>query len=114
MPVVMGQVEMDDLARKLARMRYARAKGHIRSLDKKVRLDLYRVVVGTEQFHTRYTLPTKGLRITLIERREEYGNPNTLGLRATRFKYIECKVEPLPDYLRTRIEEQAEEGIVVA
>lgn len=113
MPVLMGQVEMDDLARKLAKMRRWRAKAYIRSLDKKGRLDMFRVVVGANEWHTRYTLPTKGIRVTLVEKREEYGTPNSLGYRKTRFKYVEARVEPLPDYLRERIDEQ-QEGIEVA
>jgi hypothetical protein len=87
---------MNELAAKLAKMRFNQAKGYIRGLDKETRLDLFRVAVGTNQLHTRYALPTRGLRITLIERQENYGLPNTFGYRNERFKYLEALVEPLP------------------
>jgi len=111
MPVIMGSVEMDDLAKKLARMRYRRAIGYTRSLDLKRRLDIFRVAVGQNEWHTRFTLPTKGLRITLVERHQEYGEPNSLGYRKSRFKYIEARVEGIPDPVRERM---LEKGVNIA
>lgn len=102
MPVIVGEVEMRDLAQKLIKMRFARAKGYIRSLDKKRRLDFFRISVGAQEIQTRFTLPTLGLRITLVERHELTGAPNYLGLRRTRFRYEEARVEPLPESLRER------------
>ena len=66
MPVLMGNVEINDLAQRLAKMRFNRAKAYVRSLDKKGHLDIFRVVVGSNEWHTRYTLPTRNLRITLV------------------------------------------------
>ncbi len=111
MPVIMGSVEMNDLAQKLAKMRFRRAIGHIRSLDLKRRMDMFRVVIGANEWHTRYTLPTKGLRITLVERRQEHGEPNFQGYRKTRFKYIEARVEAIPENVRERM---LEKGVNVA
>jgi ribulose 1,5-bisphosphate synthetase/thiazole synthase len=109
MPVLMGTVEMSDLAQKLARMRFNRAKAYVRSLDKDCRLDIFRVVVGSGQWLTRYTLPNKGIQVTLIEQREEYGAPNALGIRKTRFRYVEARVEPIPERIRhPRVTEPAE------
>lgn len=106
MPVVFGQVEMDDLAKKLAKMRFNRAKAHIRSLDKKGKLNIFRVSVGGNQWHTKYTLPTLNLQITLVERREETGSANHLGFRRTKFRYIEAHVEAIPDKVRERLDEE--------
>ncbi|MCC6974574.1 MAG: hypothetical protein IT322_11250 [Anaerolineae bacterium] len=113
MPVILGQVEMDDLAKKLAKMRFNRAKAHVRSLDKKGKLDIFRVVVGANQWHTKYTLPTMGLQIILVERREETGSPNHLGFRRTRFRYVEARVEPIPDKVRERLIEKADDAAAV-
>lgn len=98
MPIVMGTFEMEQLAAKLAKMRFRRAQAHIRHLDKKCKLDIFRVAVGPE-WHTRYTLPTKNLRVTLVERHEWYGEPTDRGLRKARFKYLEARVEPIPAHL---------------
>ena len=93
---VMTTEQMTKLAQKLAKMRYARAKGHIRGLDRGTNLELFRVAVGTDEWLTRYALPAKGLLITLVERKEEFGAASEMGYRKTRFKYIEARVEELP------------------
>jgi hypothetical protein len=54
------------------------------------------VAVGTGEWLTRYALPTKGLLVTLVERKEPFGLPNNLGYMQTRFKYVEARVEELP------------------
>jgi hypothetical protein len=104
MPVLLGQVQMNDLAQKLAKMRFNKAKAHIRHIDKKNRLHTFRVAVGDNEWHTRYTLPSLNLMITLLEHREETGSPNHLGLRRTRFRYVRALVEPLPESMRNREE----------
>ena len=96
MPVLTGRVEMNDLAQKLAKMRFWRAKWYTYGLDKKAHYDMWRVSVGTQEYHTRLTLPTLGLRITFIERKEQVGQPNSRGLVKMRFRYVEARVEPLP------------------
>ena len=93
---MMTQNEMEQLARKLAAMRFNRAKGHIRGMDKHGRIELFRVAVGSEEWLTRFALPTKNLLITLVEQKEAYGPPSDEGYRRTRFKYVEARVEPLP------------------
>lgn len=98
-PELMPQMSLDEmkaLAEKIARMRFNRAKGYIRGLDKHGRLELFRVAVGTGEWYTRFALPTRGLLITLVEVKEEYGAPNEMGYRRTRFKFIEARVEALP------------------
>ena len=99
MPVRIGTAEMEDLAQRLAKMRFTWAKWYIRwRVDKQARLDMYRVAVGTDRWHTRFACPNKNLWITLIEKKEFFGSPNNLGYRKTRFRFIEARVEPLPDY----------------
>ncbi len=99
MPVLTSSVEMNDLAQKLARMRFGRAKGTIRRLDRHARLDLFRVYVGNE-WQTRFTLPGKGLWVTLVEVKEEFGAPVRNDLRKTRFRFVEARVEPIPEKVR--------------
>ena len=88
--------DMKALAEKLAGMRFNRAKGYIRGLDKHGRIELFRVAVGTNEWLTRFALPTRDLLITLVEVKEEYGAPNEMGYRNTRFKFVEARVEELP------------------
>ena len=89
--------QMDKLAQKLAKMRFNRAKGYVRGMDKHSTLELFRVVSAPGEWITRYGLPEKGLLVTLVERKEDYGPPSELGYRKTRFKYLEARVESLPD-----------------
>ena len=98
MPVLLSTAEMNDLAEKLAKMRFNRAKGYARGLDKHSRLELFRTVVDPNTLVTRYALPTKGLRISLIERKEPRGALSKLGYQRMRFRYVEARVEALPDY----------------
>lgn len=95
MPVLMSMVDMQDLAKKLAKMRLWRAKWTAYGMDKKSTYDMWRVAVGSEEFHTRMTLPTKGIRIIFIERKQE-GTPNAKGLVKVKFSYTEARVEPVP------------------
>jgi len=97
MPVLTGSVEMQDLAKQLAKMRIWRAKWYAYSLDKHSHYDMFRVSVGGGgEYHTRLSLPTRKLRITFVEHKEQVGNPNTHGLVKMRFRFIEARVDPLP------------------
>jgi hypothetical protein len=107
MPVVVGQYEMDELAKKLAKMRFNRAKAHIRRYDPQNQLMIFRVVVGHGEFHTKYILPNRGLQVILVEKHETYGKPNHLGIPKTRFRYVEARVEGIPEKIRQRMEEEA-------
>src|SRR5579859_7829792 len=89
--------QMTKLAQKLAKMRFNRAKGYVRGMDKHSNLELFRVAVAPGEWITRYALPDKDLLVTLVERKEEYGPSNDLGYRKTRFKYVEARVESLPE-----------------
>lgn len=97
MPVLMSNVEMNDLAQKLAKMKYDKAVWKIRQMDKAVRMDMWRISVGDDEIHTRFALLGKGLWITLVEKKEDHGLPNDLGHRKQRFKFLEARVEPIPE-----------------
>ncbi len=101
MPVLMSTAEMEELATKLAKMRYWRAKWKAWSMDRKARYDMYRVAVKPGEWLTRLTLPSKGIRITFVERKEQKGKPDDRGRVQTRFRYVEARVEPLPAPERT-------------
>jgi hypothetical protein len=96
MPTKMSNDEMQRLAQKIAKMRYLRAKGYVRGLDKASILEAFRTAVGTDQWLTRYALPNKGLLITLVEQKETYGATSPMGYKPTRFKFVEARVEELP------------------
>jgi hypothetical protein len=96
MPILTSSIEMQDLAQKLAKMKFNRAMWKVRQMDRHVRLDMYRISVNFDEIHTRFALPGKGLWITLIEKQENVGHPNTWGHRKQRFKYVEARVEPMP------------------
>jgi len=104
MPVLTSNIEMSDLAKKLAKMRYWRAKWYTYGMDKKAHYDLYRVAVNTSEYHTRLSLPTLGLRVTFVER-VDTGTPNNRGLVKTRYRYVEARVEALPKPAPETIEE---------
>ena len=98
MPVLPSTAEMSELTQKLTRMKFNQAKSAIRRMDRKVRIELFRVSVGTGQLITRFALPTRGMWITLVEHKEEHGKPDRRGYQKMRFKYVEARVEPLPEY----------------
>lgn len=97
MPVKMSNVEMDDLAKKLAKMKFRKAVWYIRQLDKHVRLDLYRSSVNDGELHTRFALPEQGIWITLIEQKVIKGQPSARGNVRQQFNYVEAQVQPIPD-----------------
>src|SRR5258706_1549834 len=96
MPVLYSTAEMSELAQKLAKWRFGRAKWHIRGMDKRSNLELWRNALEPGRWVTRFALPTLGLLITLVEIKEEYGAPNSRGYRKNRFRYVEAHVETLP------------------
>ncbi len=96
MPVLMSTAEMQQLAQKLAKMRYWRAKWYAWSLDRKAQYDMYRVAVKPQEWHTRLTLPSKGIRIIFVERKEQKGQADSRGRVQMRYRYIEALVEPIP------------------
>ena len=104
MPVLTSKFEMSDLAQKLAKMRYWRAKWYTYGMDKKAHYDMFRVAISSSEYHTRLSLPTQGLRVTFIER-VDTGSPNARGLVKIRYRYVEARVEALPKPAPETLEE---------
>jgi hypothetical protein len=111
MPVLMSSVEMQDLAKKLAKMRYWRAKWTTWGMDRAAHYDMHRVSVSVNEYHTRITLPNKGIRVVFVERKEQQGEPNNRGLVRVKFRYVEARVEPIPE--QRSVEETSEYVTVV-
>jgi hypothetical protein len=59
--------ERDELRENLRAMKFGKATGRLRTMDKKGRLAYYRNVQMSGQVLTRYILPTYGVQVTLIE-----------------------------------------------
>jgi hypothetical protein len=97
MPVLTGTAEMQDLAQKLVKMKFNRAKAYLRHLDRKSKIEMFRDSVGYQEIHTRFALPTKGMRVTLIEKKEYVGPVLRHGFRRSKFTFLEARVEPLED-----------------
>jgi hypothetical protein len=55
------------LLEELRHLTFNQAKGRLQRLDPKARLAIYRNVQNVNQWMTRYELPSKGTRVTLIE-----------------------------------------------
>ncbi|MBX3062548.1 MAG: hypothetical protein KF726_06205 [Anaerolineae bacterium] len=81
-------------------MKFNRAVWNVRRMDKNVRMDSWRNSVNYNELHTRFALPNKGLWITLIEKQEAFGLPDDRGYRRQRWKYVEARVEPMPESVR--------------
>lgn len=94
----MNEKERQNLAERLAKLSYRRARGEVRRLDTAAKLKYWRNAVGRE-WHTMYELPNVGLRVTLVENpvREpiEKLGPNGVHLVSVDPQYIEARVEEL-------------------
>jgi hypothetical protein len=97
MASTMSVQDMEKLAQKLAKMKFDKAKWTARRMDKQSDIELFRTAVGTNKWITRFALPNKGLLISLVEEKEEFGAASDLGHRLTRFKYVEAIVEAIPE-----------------
>lgn len=62
--------QMQELAERLIKMPFDKAKNHVRRLDQQSQLVMWRVGVGSE-IQTRYRLPTLGVMVTLVEQAHE-------------------------------------------
>src|SRR2546423_835751 len=96
MPVLYSTADMEEMAKKLSKMRFQRAKGYARGLDKHSRIELWRNAVEPGRWMTRLALPTLGLMVSLVEIKEDYGKPDSHGYLRSRFRYVEAHVDPLP------------------
>jgi hypothetical protein len=96
MPILLSTSDLQDLATRLSKMRLWRAKWTAYGLDKSSTYDMWRVAVGTDEYHTRISLPTKGIQVTFIEKREQKGSPSDFGYVKVKYNYVEARVAMLP------------------
>lgn len=91
----LSEQDQQELAQKLASMKYRRARKKIRQLDPKANLKIWRNGVGFNELHTTYELPTFNIRVTLVEKAViRQGGQNTKGIKKD-YLYTEARVEPL-------------------
>jgi hypothetical protein len=91
--VYLNQKEREALAQQLSEMKFWRAAGKVRGLDQKSRLAFFRNAQGVGRLMTRYDLPTKGARVTLVEQSQNVEKNSKL---KAQYELLEVIVEPLP------------------
>lgn len=86
--------QMQELADRLIKMPFDKAKNHVRRLDKQGQLVMWRVGVGGE-IQTRYRLHTLGVLVTLVE--QAHDEPIDDAHDKLRFapRFVEARVEAL-------------------
>ena len=96
----LNQQEREKLLNELKDMSFNKARGRLRRLDPRIQLAYARNVQNSaDRLYTRYDLPTKGVKVTLVESAgykpvESEMNPGTMR-RST--DIVEVIVEPTPD-----------------
>lgn len=90
----LNEQERQALVNELSKMKFNRAKGKVRSLDPKARLAFYRNAQEVGRWMTRYELPTRGARVTLVESHRDVAKDGKL---KSDFELSEVIVEPTPD-----------------
>jgi hypothetical protein len=92
----MTEQERQNLAERLAKVSYKKARAQVRSLDTQAKLKYWRNAIKHE-WHTMYELPNMGLRVTLVEIpvREPISKqgPNGVHLVSVDPQYVEARVE---------------------
>lgn len=86
--------ERDALLNQLKTMSFGGAQGKVRGLDQKARMVYYRNNQHTNQWETRYDLPSLGTRVRLIEIHSDRSKEGKL---KSQYEFTEVMVEPLPD-----------------
>ena len=90
----LNQRERTELAEQLAGMKFKKAQGKVRGLDHNGRLAYFRNQQTPTRLLTRYTLPTLGVVITLVE---EHSSKTNAAKIFSEFALEEVIVEPTPD-----------------
>lgn len=92
----MNEQERLELAERLAKLSYKKARAEVRRLDTEANLKYWRNAVHNE-WHTLYELPTVGLKVTLVEKAERTPIADIYTFHAEKVKpvYIEARVEAL-------------------
>ncbi|MDX2161835.1 MAG: hypothetical protein SF162_10965 [bacterium] len=91
---VLNAQERAQLAQELANVSFNRASGKLRRLDPQNRLAFFRNSQSPTTLHTCYELPSKGVRVTLIEEMTEKADKQP-GRFKPEFKLTQVAVEAL-------------------
>jgi hypothetical protein len=89
----MNEKDRQELAERLAKLSYKKARSEIRKLDPNANLKYWRNAIGAE-WHTAYELPNEGIKISLLEKPEREAIYQSALVTATPV-YVEARVEPL-------------------
>lgn len=89
--------ERDQLAQDLVNVNFNRARGRLRRMDSQVRLGVYRNVQNVGEWMTTYHLPSRGVRVTLIETLGYQDDRKRAGRQRSDFELTKVIVEPTPD-----------------
>lgn len=89
--------ERDDLLQELINTNYNRARGKLRRMDSRVRLVTYRNVQTVGEWVTKYDLPGRGVKVTLIETLGYTDDKSREGRQRSDFELTKVVVEPTPD-----------------
>ena len=89
----MNAKEQQELAERLAKLSYKKARKEIRKLDPDANLKYWRNAIGAV-WHTAYELPNKGIKVSLLEKPEREPILQSYMVTAKPV-YIEARVEPL-------------------
>lgn len=93
----LNEREREELANALIQKTYLQAKRTVRNMDRQSKLGVMRNMQQTGELLTSYTLPNKGARVSLIEKRTGGydGTPDTR--QRADYELVRVVVEPTPD-----------------
>jgi hypothetical protein len=87
--------QRQELVNQLKDMKFSRATGRLRRLDKNAKLVYYRAAQGVGRWMTRYDLPNLGTRVTLVEQEQNVSRNDKL---FTDWQMVEVIAEPLENH----------------
>jgi hypothetical protein len=89
--------ERAELLEQLKKMRFRRAKGKLRGMDRKGRMAYYRNAQQTGELVTCFELDGLGTRVYLIERLKEKPFYEKEDRKKPVYEYVEVTVEPMAE-----------------
>lgn len=95
MPLLNAQ-QRQDLREELRAMKFGKATGKLRTMDRKGRLAYYRNMQYTGHLSTRYVLPSFGVQVTLIELSDPQKTDNADRFKQ-KYEIEDVTVEPTAD-----------------
>lgn len=88
--------QRQELREELRTMKFGKATGKLRTMDRKGRLAYYRNIQYTDQLSTRYVLPSLGVQVTLIELSDPQKSGNGKFFKQ-KYEIEDVVVEPTAD-----------------